>query len=288
MSDATTPTPAPSVPAPSAPSSSGTEPAGVDDARSALTAIVRDPARSPVLLGLDFDGTLAPLQDDPMASRILPEGVTALAALAAPGSPVQLALVSGRALGDLDKLAEVPAGTVLIGSHGAERARVTEHGLDRAVVRLSSEQSDRLAALGAQATAIARGRDGVWVESKPTAVVVHTRLADEAVAAAAHDEAVAMAESLGAGVLLGKDVVEIPVIAANKGAALRALADEVGARTVVYGGDDLTDEDAFAVLGPDDVTVKVGPGTTGARYRVATAEELTGLLTSMAEAVRRP
>jgi trehalose 6-phosphate phosphatase len=288
MSDLTTPTPAP-VPTPS--DASAAEPAGQDDARAALTALtalVRDPARQPILLGLDFDGTLAPLQDDPMTSCILPEGVRALAALSAPDSPVRLALVSGRALGDLHKLAEVPRDTVLIGSHGAERARVTEYGLDRAVVRLSAEQSDLLAALGAQAAAIARGRDGVWVETKPTAVVVHTRLADDSVGASAHQEAVAMAERLGARVLYGKDVIEIPVIAANKGDALRELAAEVGARSIVYAGDDLTDEHAFAALGPDDVTVKVGPGPTAARYRVGTPQELTGLLTAMAEAVSRP
>lgn len=260
------------------------EPAGPDEARTALAALVRDPDRSPVLLALDFDGTLAPLQDDPSASRILPEAVAALAALSAPGSPVRVALVSGRALGDLHALAQVPVDTVLIGSHGAERARVTEHGLDRAVVRLSPEQSDRLAALAAEATAIARGRDGVWVESKPTAVVVHTRLADPAVASAAHEEAVAMAERLGVPVLHGKDVVEMPVIAANKGDALRTLADEVGARAVVYGGDDLTDEHAFAALGADDVAVKVGPGPTVARYRVGSVQEMAELLTSMADA----
>ncbi|NKY08031.1 trehalose-phosphatase, partial [Cellulomonas hominis] len=49
-----------------------------DDPRAALLALVADPARRPVLLALDFDGTLAPLQDDPEASRVLPAAADAL------------------------------------------------------------------------------------------------------------------------------------------------------------------------------------------------------------------
>ena len=149
-------------------------------ARSAARSSVwrSDEAARPLLVALDFDGTLAPLRDDPAASRILPEGVAPLRTLADGAGRRPLALVSGRALHDLHELAEVPVGTYLIGSHGAERARVTRHGLDRDVVQLTDEQADRLAALGARASQIARGRDGVWVETKPTAVVVHTRLAE--------------------------------------------------------------------------------------------------------------
>lgn len=249
-----------------------------------LQELAADDGRRPVLVALDFDGTLAPLQDDPSASRILPAGVEALARLAA-SDGISLALVSGRSMADLHTLAEVPAGTFLIGSHGAERARVTTFGLDRDVVQLSDEQADRLATLGAQALRIARGRDGVWVETKPTAVVVHTRLAESAVAGPAEDEAIALGEELGTGVLHGKDVVEISVLRASKGEALVALRDELGAAVVLYAGDDVTDEHAFEALGPDDVTVKVGDGTTVARFRVQTPEQLVAALGSFADAL---
>lgn len=253
-----------------------------DELRGALRALVADPARRPLLLALDFDGTLAPLQDDPEDSRVLPEAVTALAALAARPDRVRLALVSGRALGDLHRLAEVPPGTVLIGSHGAERARVTEHGLDRDVIRLTDDQADRLAALGGELQSVARGRDGVWVETKPAAVAVHTRMADPATGDEAEREALAVGERLGSKVLHGKKVVEVSVLDADKGAALVALRDELGAGVVVCAGDDVTDENAFRALGPDDVTVKVGDGATVARYRVAGPEALAGLLADLA------
>ena len=249
-----------------------------------LAALAADAGRRPVLVALDFDGTLAPLQDDPATSRILPAGVEVLARLAETDG-VRLALVSGRSMNDLHTLAEVPAGTLLIGSHGAERARVTTFGLDRDVVQLSDEQADRLATLGAQAARIARGRDGVWVETKPTAVVVHTRLAESDVAGPAEDEAVALGEELGTGVLHGKDVVEISVLRASKGEALVALRDELGAAVVLYAGDDVTDEHAFEVLRPGDVPVKVGDGDTVARFRVGTPEELVAALGALADAL---
>jgi trehalose 6-phosphate phosphatase len=186
---------------------------------------------------------------------------------------------------DLHTLAEVPPGTFLIGSHGAERARVTAFGLDRDVVQLTDEQADRLAALGAQAAAVARGRDGVWVETKPTAVVVHTRLAEADVAAAATADAVQLGERLGTGVLKGRDVVEISVLHADKGEALTALRTELGAPVVLYAGDDVTDEHAFAVLGAQDLAVKVGTGPTVATHRLGTPAELVAALEALVAAL---
>ncbi|WP_338077164.1 trehalose-phosphatase [Cellulomonas hominis] len=256
-----------------------------DDPRAALLALVADPARRPVLLALDFDGTLAPLQDDPEASRVLPAAADALRALAAHPDRVRLALVSGRALADLHRLAEVPPGTVLIGSHGAERARVGEHGLDRDVVALDDDQAGRLARLGEEMQAVARGRDGVWVETKPAAVVVHTRLADPEVGDAAEQEALAVGARLGSVTLHGKKVVEVSVLTADKGAALVDLRDELGAGAVVCAGDDVTDEDAFRALGPDDLTLKVGEGRTVARYRTPDPQALALLLADLAAAL---
>ncbi|HEX7806549.1 MAG TPA: trehalose-phosphatase [Cellulomonas sp.] len=248
-----------------------------------LRELAADTGRRPLLVALGFDGTLAPLVDDPSASRALPGAAAALVQLVAlPASArVHVALVSGRALGDLHTLAQAPVGTFLIGSHGAERARVTAFGLDRDVVQLDDDVADRLASLGAEVAAVARGRDGVWVETKPTAVVVHTRLAPDDVADVAEAEALEVGARLGTNVLHGKDVVEISVLHASKGDAVTALRNELGARVVVYVGDDVTDEHAFAVLGPDDVTVKVGPGETIAEYRVDGPDDVVEALTAL-------
>jgi trehalose 6-phosphate phosphatase len=252
-----------------------------------LRELAADTGRRPLLVALDFDGTLAPLVDDPSTSRALPGATAALVELVAltASARVHVALVSGRALGDLHTLAQAPVGTFLIGSHGAERARVTAFGLDRDVVQLDDDMADRLASLGAEVAAVARGRDGVWVETKPTAVVVHTRLAPDDVARLAQDEALEVGARLGTNVLHGKDVVEISVLHASKGDAVTALRTELGAKVVVYVGDDVTDEHAFAALGRDDVTVKVGAGETIAQYRVTGPDDVVEALTALVGAL---
>lgn len=256
------------------------EPTGEERVARVLADLAADPDRRPVLLALDFDGTLAPLQDDPARSRILPDGVTALADLAQHDG-VALALVSGRAMQDLHTLAQVPPGTYLIGSHGAERARVTAHGLDRDVVQLTDSEADRLASLGGELAGVARGRAGVWVETKPTAAVVHTRMAEPDDAEAALADAREVATRLGAEMLHGKDVLEMSVLRTSKGEALEALRRELGAHTVVYAGDDVTDERAFDALEDGDVTIKVGDGPTVARHRVDDPAAVVRLLADL-------
>jgi hypothetical protein len=67
----------------------------------------------------------------------------------------------------------------------------------------------------------------------------------------------------------GKQVLELAVVDTSKGDAIDALRHRVGAGAVVYFGDDVTDEDAFARLQGPDVSVKVGPGASAASHRIA-------------------
>ena len=261
-----------------------------DGDAAALTAafaeLAADPARRPVLIALDFDGVLAPLRDDPDLSAVLPRGAAALAELAdRPG--VTLALVSGRSVVDLHRRADPPVGTLLVGSHGGERGRAGEHGLEREPIRLDSDQGDLLTRIGAGLAAAARGRDGVWVQHKPAAAVLHTRMAGPADAAAATALALDLAASLGVEPLHGKDVVEVAVLHATKGQAVVTLRDEVSAAVVVYAGDDTTDEHAFAVLGPKDLAIKVGAGESLAGLRASDPEEFCAQLEAFAAALPR-
>jgi trehalose 6-phosphate phosphatase len=264
--------------------SDGTARTDDDDLAVALAELATDVARRPLLVALDFDGTLAPLVDDPDDSQMLPSAAAALARLAtAPG--VALALISGRSVVDLHRRAGAPVGTVLIGSHGGERGRVGEYGLERNPIRLDPEQSDLLIQVGAGLTAAARGRDGVWVQHKPAGAVLHTRLAQADVALAATAAGLALAAELDLPALHGKDVVEIAVVSATKGGALMALAAELTAAVVLYAGDDTTDEHAFAELGPGDLSIKVGPGETVARLRSADPRAFCDQLARFARAL---
>jgi len=243
------------------------------------------------LVALDFDGTLAPLVDDPDAATMTTAARAAVDRLAeiAGSTRTRLAFVSGRALDDLALRTAAPAGSYLVGSHGAEFGRVTESGVEAVPLELSPEQAEHLATLVAALEAAVDGRAGAWVQTKPSAAVLHTRLAAQHDAEPAIAAADAAAARLHLPAMHGKDVVEIAVVPTTKGAALDRLRDVVGQETdardvhVLYAGDDTTDEHAFEVLRAGDVAVKVGTGDTSAAHRVDHADELAELLELLAD-----
>ena len=77
------------------------------------------------------------------------------------------------------------------------------------------------------------------------------------------------------------------VVQVSKGAAIDTLRTRLGADAVLFVGDDVTDETAFARLRPGDVGVKVGEGETAAEYRVSTPEDVTDVLEALLAARRR-
>ena len=104
----------------------------MSDLRSALAAAARVPR---LLVTSDFDGTLAPLVNNPADARALPDAVDALLALAGlPDSVV--ALISGRSLAVLTELSGAPAGVQLIGSHGAFGGFINSGVTDQSKIRI--------------------------------------------------------------------------------------------------------------------------------------------------------
>ena len=71
----------------------------------------------------------------------------------------------------------------------------------------------------------------------------------------------------------------LPVSGWNKGSAVRRLRARLKPRAILYVGDDLTDRDAFRVLGRRDLSVYVGrDGHLGARYHLKSTGEIPELL----------
>ena len=248
-----------------------------------LDSALRDFAAAPtILVGLDFDGVLAPLVLDPSTSQVLPESAAAIEDLTGlPG--VTVAVVSGREAATLTALADVPAGTRIVGSHGAQWGTVVAGPRGRELradpVALTDEQTALLARLVRETEALVTGVPGAHVEAKPAAAVLHTRAAARPDAERLTQAALAgPATHPGVHVIVGKEVVEMSVLSVTKGDALVQLRTELGADAVLYAGDDTTDEDAFAVLGEGDVSIKVGAGETGAAYRVTDPEEFSAVL----------
>lgn len=246
-----------------------------------LTDAIALVARTPVLLvASDFDGVLAPLVDDPSASRALPGTLADLCALAALPR-TYAALVSGRDLATLSLLSgqDATSPLTLIGGHGAQSTR-TDIGEP-----LSGADAGLLAEVTARLRLAIAGVPGARLELKPTATVLHTRTAEPADAAEATRRAVAvLADFPHLHVMHGKDVVEVTPLAVDKGSALARLARAVAADAVVYFGDDVTDENVFIRLTPADLGIKVGAGPTHAAHRVAGPPEVATALAALRRA----
>ncbi|WP_022899069.1 trehalose-phosphatase [Humibacter albus] len=232
-----------------------------------------------LLVALDFDGTVSPLVDTPSESRVIPEARAALTALERMPD-TWVAFVSGRPLDGLVRVTEADDSALLIASHGVE-VRLTGGGVD---VGLTDTERVRLAALAADLELIVSETPGSKLERKPVGLGLHTRGVEPDVARAADDRAREAAQRRG-GFLerAGKDILEFAVRDATKGDGIERLRKHVRATAVLYAGDDVTDEDGFAVMHAGDVGVKVGTGRTAARFRVADPDAVAALLTRLAE-----
>lgn len=212
---------------------------------AALAAVARE-----AVVGLDFDGTLAPIVADPDRADIHPDGVATLVDLASHVRAV--AVVTGRParqvvrLGRFEEVArQLPAGARLLvrGQYGHERWD-SDTG-----IFTSPEEPAGLAAFRRELPGLLRGLgvEDAFVEEKGLAVAVHTRRMPDPAAAFARMETGLedAAERHGLAVEPGKLVVEIRTPGTHKGHALREVVAEVDAGGVLFAGDDLGDLEAF-------------------------------------------
>ena len=245
--------------------------------QSPLEAALRRVAGAPVLLvACDYDGTLAPIVDDPEAALPLREAVVALERLVELPD-TEVAVISGRALHDLARLSQLGSGIHLVGSHGSEFDAGFSSSLPAEALRTRGEVEQELRRIAALAP-------GLSVETKPASVALHYRQAGDAAA----DRALAAVErgpALREGIQVkrGKKVIEISVVQTDKGDALDVVRRRVGASSVIFLGDDVTDEDAFARLSSRDLAVKVGRGDSRAEHRVEDPVAVAQLLVRLYE-----
>ncbi|MDP8970054.1 MAG: trehalose-phosphatase [Actinomycetota bacterium] len=208
-------------------------------------------------LFLDFDGTLAPIVEDPTLSEMPDELAPVLADLA--DSLRLLAVVSGRPADFLADRAAIP-GARLLGLYGLQE---WTDGSIRPRPEAEQWQGAVDTALDRVETAL-EGEEGIRVEDKGLSVAVHWRNAEDRQRAERKVERLigSIADDTGLAREPGKLVSELrPPVDWDKGTAVRTLADELGLRTVVYVGDDRGDLAAFeAVRERDGVAVAVDHG----------------------------
>jgi trehalose 6-phosphate phosphatase len=242
-----------------------------------------EPDRAPPLsllegaaLFLDFDGTLVELAEAPDAIHV-PGDLHPLLERLAARLGGRLALVSGRAIADLDRHLAI-AGIAVAGSHGLELRPAG--GACRPLAPPLG-----LAAARDSILAFAESDPGLLVEQKPAGIALHYRQAPER-AEAVRAFAAEVAARTGLIVQHGKLVAELRAHGPSKGDALRSLMAEpafAGARPV-FVGDDLTDEDAFAAaaaMGGAGVLVGA-PRPSAALWRLADVAAVAAWLAAAA------
>jgi trehalose 6-phosphate phosphatase len=239
-----------------------------------LRTRVENAARAPVLLvASDFDGTLSPLVALPSLAAPEQRCIEALVALARLPH-THAAIVSGRAWNELLRLSGAPPGVALVGSHGAE---YRSPGAEPAAARVLDRLADEL-------TPFADTTRGFLLERKPFSVAFHYRAADAAEARARLD-AIAAGPGATPGVRLipGSMVLELAISDASKVGALNRLRREAGATSVVFLGDDPSDEDAIRSLLPSDLGIRVGSADTRAHGRTPDVSGVADTLALMLE-----
>lgn len=235
---------------------------------------LEDLARTDLLLAFDFDGTLAPIVDDP-AQAAMRESTSALLRVAALLYPT--AIISGRSRSDLaPRLARIPL-VGFVGNHGAEAGfGPVDLDLRRKVAGWRDAIRDPVEQLR-----------GVYVEDNGFSLSVHYRHAPSWTYA--RKAILAVAGVLPeVRIILGRAVVTIaPAAAPDKGAALEELLTRTGHARAVFVGDDRTDEDTFRAPRVA-LAVRVGRTTrTAAHAYLPSQDGIDELLRRLAGARRR-
>ena len=215
-------------------------------------ALVR--AAAETIVGLDFDGTLAPIVDDPEQAHIHPDAGAVLVDLAA--QVLAVAVVTGRParqaldLGGLEAVGNAIGDTgkelYLFGQYGNERWSSTNRRV------ISPRPPHGLASFLRELPRFLRraGAEDAHVEEKGLAVAVHTRRMSDP--GRAEDVLLPLLRDLASShdlvVEPGRNVVEIRSPGMHKGLVVDRLAEEVGAGAFCFIGDDLGDIEAFEAV----------------------------------------
>jgi trehalose 6-phosphate synthase/phosphatase len=235
-------------------------------------------AKHPLLL-LDYDGVLTPFFDNPSDSEPSAKTLEILRKLSQ-RKQNEVAIVSGRSKDNLETwLGKLPL--ILVSEHGAKlrlpgkkwQTLVSSDTYWKPAIRILLEE-------------FANITPGAFIEEKSHSLVWHYRAASPYYAqknlVIMRPALRALAKEFGLGVYQGNKIIEVKPPQLNKGAIVdNYLAPKHDFILAI--GDDYTDEYLFAALPETAYTVKVGFGTTVARYRLKDVNGVLKLLTRLAQ-----
>lgn len=244
------------------------------DIEAALSRLHAAPA---LLLLLDYDGTLVPFAPTPELAA--PDAaLLELLQVLADSPNIRLHIVSGRPGSVLEEwLGHLPVG--LHAEHGLwsrlPRASTWERGAGGRPVPY-----DEVLTLLKRFTALTPGSR---IERKSGGLAWHFRLGPADIASRNAELLVEEARRRfpddSVDVLRGDKVVEIRPVGIHKGIIVTRLLQESPADTLVVAiGDDTTDEDMFAALPEQGLSVHVGPRPSSARLRLRDVPECRAFL----------
>jgi trehalose 6-phosphate synthase/phosphatase len=255
-------------------------PAGALAARQALEARLRESEE--LLAFIDYDGTLVPYTQTPELARPDSAVMELLSGLAA-RPRTQLHVVSGRTREALEQW----LGALPIALHAEHGFWSRSPGSAEWIARGEIGGGWREPALAILRDITAR-TPGSLIEVKSVALAWHYRMADQdAGPRRANELRLHLTQLLSnqpVEILAGHKVIEIRPYGIHKGRIVPPLSpEELASTTVLAIGDDRTDEDLFAALPPEAITIRVGAGSTRARFRLDGVPTVRALLHSLLE-----
>jgi len=249
-----------------------------------------------ILLLADYDGTLTPIVERPELANLSQDTRQLLQSLAR-HPRFTIGIISGRALADLKNKVNI-SGIIYAGNHGLE---IEGPGVSfvnplarelRPILRIMHYVLSR--ALGTIR--------GVLVEDKGLSLSVHYRLVERHKVREVENilqRVIGGAQAAGkAKIAYGKKVYEVrPAVAWDKGKAIKLLMKRYGkggrksGLSLMYFGDDLTDEDGFRVIENygNGISVLVGEPErySAARYFLKSPAEVAAFLGILLEQARK-
>ena len=230
------------------------------------------------LILLDYDGTLVHFAEKPEKAKPAEELLKLLTSLAH-NVKNEIVIISGRDRETLDRwFGHLNIG--LVAEHGVW---IKERGKEWGTIE-PLENDWKTEILPVLEVYVDR-TPGSFIEEKEFSLVWHYRNCDAELAAVRakelKDVLLNLTANLDIGVIEGNKVIEIKNINVNKGRAVLEWISKKQWDFVLAIGDDLTDEDIFAVLPDTAYSIKVGLGSSRAKFYMESVDKVRALLKSI-------
>ena len=233
------------------------------------------------LVLLDYDGTLVNYTIIPAAAK-LPGHISEMIVKLDDNPRTKIFIITGRAHLDIDKVIDnLPVS--VIAEHGAF---LKENGVWKNQINDICPWKTDVIPIFNRITAACPGS---FVEEKDFSLTWHYRNAGDSIGYKHSRELIALLEkviqSYNLKILDGNRVVEILSKNTGKGRAVKQLVEQNNFDFILSVGDDATDEEMFEFFQhySNAFTVKVGEGTTFAKYKLDNIDDVASLLNQLSE-----